>query len=71
MPPTKVPHRFRPLSDIALVTGRPYRTIQTWVRRERIESMKHPRTGLLLADMVAADELSKATERRTRQTEAA
>lgn len=66
MPPTtQIPARFRPLADIAFVTGRPYRTIQTWVRRERIESMKHPRTGLLLADLVAADQLSKATGRRT------
>lgn len=60
-----IPARFRPIADVALVTQRPKRTIQTWARRQRIDSMRHPRTGVVLVDLVAADKLSKQAPRKT------
>jgi hypothetical protein len=60
----KVPARFRPVADVAFVTGRPHRTIRTWVARGDVASMKH--RGTLLVDLVAADELSKQAGRRNR-----
>lgn len=71
MPPT-IPARFRPISDAALVTGRSYRTIQTWARQKRIARMEHPRTGAVLVDLVAAARLSEEKGRRNRsKTDAA
>lgn len=61
-----VPARFRPINDVAYATGRPMRTIRTWAREGRIERMRHPRTGAVLVDMVAAAELSERAGRRNR-----
>lgn len=69
MPP--IPRRFRPISDAAFATGRSYRTIQTWARQGRIASMKHPRTGAVLVDIIQADELSQQAGRRNRAKTAA
>ncbi|WP_242892471.1 hypothetical protein [Actinomadura litoris] len=72
MPPkTPVPARFRPINDVSLVTGRSYRTIQTWARRNKIDTMRHPRTGTVLVDLVAADRLSQQADRRDHQTASA
>ena len=71
MPSAPVPARFRPMKDAALVTGRPFRTIQTWAREGRIDRITHPRTGAVLVDLVAAKKLSDATPRRNRAKAAA
>lgn len=62
MPP--IPARFRPVPDVALVTGRPHRTIRTWARQGRIPSLKH--AGRLLVDLPAAAQLSEQAGRRHR-----
>ncbi|WP_344941433.1 hypothetical protein [Actinomadura miaoliensis] len=67
MPPT-TPARFRPVADVALVTGRPHRTIRTWARDGRIPSLRH--RGRLLVDLVAAARLSEEAGRRTRKAAA-
>jgi hypothetical protein len=61
--------RMRPARLVALVTERPYRTIQTWARNERVPS-EH-RDGHLYVDLVAAAALSEQTPRRNRSTAAA
>lgn len=66
MPPAQIPLRFRPIADAALVTGRPARTIRNWARDGRIDRMLHPRTGAVLVDLVAAEELSRQAGRRNR-----
>jgi hypothetical protein len=65
MPP-KVPARFRPIADAALVTGRPARTIRNWAADGRIERVTH--RGQVLVDLVAAVELSDQAARRNRST---
>ncbi|OLT24397.1 hypothetical protein BJF79_13730 [Actinomadura sp. CNU-125] len=65
MPPA-IPKRFRPIADVAYVTGRPKRTIRNWAADGRIERMEHPRTGAVLVDLVAAERLSEQTGRRNR-----
>ena len=62
--PSTVPPRFRPLPDVAFVTDRPLRTIQTWMRRGRIDRMEDPRTGTVLVDLVAAKRLSDKAPRK-------
>lgn len=61
--------RMRPAKIVALVTERPYRTIQTWARSGRVPH-EH-RGGHLFADLVAAAELSEQTPRRNRSRAAA
>lgn len=56
--------RMRPASIVALVTERPYRTIQTWARNDRVPH-EH-RAGHLYVDLVAAAALSEQTPRRNR-----
>lgn len=56
--------RMRPAKIVALVTERPYRTIQTWARQERVPS-EH-RAGHLYVDLVEAAKLSEQTPRRNR-----
>lgn len=56
--------RMRPAPLVALVTERPYRTIQTWARQDRVPSER--RDGHLYVDLVAAAELSEQTGRRNR-----
>lgn len=65
MPP-QIPARFRPIADVAYVTDRPPRTIRNWARDGRIDTMKHPRTGTVLVDLVAAQDLSEQSGRRNR-----
>jgi hypothetical protein len=55
---------MRPASLVALVTERPYRTIQTWARQGRVQH-EH-RDGHLYVDLVAAHALSEQTGRRNR-----
>ena len=62
----KIPLRFRPIDEVAYVTDRPMRTIRNWAARGRIERMEHPRTGMILVDLVAAQHLSEQTGRRNR-----
>lgn len=57
--------RYRTVKTVALVTGRPHRTIRTWAREGRIPSVK--RDGALLVDLVAAAHLSEQAGRRNRQ----
>lgn len=62
--PSTIPARFRPVADVAYVTGRPHRTIRTWAAQGRI-----PKTydgDRLLVDLVAAHELSEQAGRRNR-----
>lgn len=66
-----VPRRFRPVADVAYVTGRSHRTIRNWAAHGQIARMKHPRTGVVLVDLVAADELSRQASRRNRAGAAA
>ena len=61
--------RMRPASLVALVTERPYRTIQTWARQDRVPH-EH-RDGHLFVDLVAAAALSEQTGRRNRARAAA
>lgn len=61
-----IPGRFRPVPDVAYATGRPHRTIRTWAAGDRIATMRHPRTGALLVDLVAAARLSEQAGRRRR-----
>lgn len=56
--------RMRLATVVAEVTERPYRTIQTWARQERIPA-EH-RDGHLFVDLVAAHALSEQTGRRNR-----
>jgi hypothetical protein len=56
--------RMRPATLVAEVTERPYRTIQTWARQDRVPH-EH-RNGNLYVDLVAAAELSEQTGRRNR-----
>jgi len=58
--------RYRPAADVADVIGRPYRTIQTWAREQRIPSTRD-RNGRLLVDLVAAARLSATAGRRRRR----
>jgi hypothetical protein len=69
MPAAAIPARFRPVADVALVTGRPKRTIRTWAANERVPSIKH--RGQVLVDLVAAAALSEQTGRRNRTPNAA
>ncbi|MGI5418670.1 hypothetical protein [Actinomadura luteofluorescens] len=62
-----IPARFRPVPDVAYATGRPHRTIRTWAAGDRIETMRHPKTGALLVDLVAAAKLSDQAGRRRRK----
>lgn len=71
MPRTTVPARMRPIPDVAYATRRPERTIRTWAAASRIDSMKDPRTGALLVDLVAAAHLSQQAGRRNRAKAAA
>lgn len=61
--------RMRPISDVAFVTGRPYRTIQAWVRQDRVPHTRRG-DGRVLVDLVAAVALSEQTGRRTRKAAA-
>jgi hypothetical protein len=61
-----VPARFRPIADVAYATNRPKRTIRNWAANGRIPRMEHPRTGTVLVDLVAAENLSQQTGRRNR-----
>lgn len=56
--------RMRPAALVALVTERPYRTIQTWARQDRVP-YEH-RNGHLYVDLVEAARLSEQTPRRNR-----
>lgn len=56
--------RMRTISDAATVTGRSYRTIQTWARTGRIPTARNG--DRLLVDIVAAAKLSERTGRRHR-----
>lgn len=66
LPLPQIPLRFRPIADAAIATGRPARTIRNWARDGRIDRMTHPRTGAVLVDLVAAQELSQRAGRRNR-----
>ena len=57
--------RMRSIADTALVTGRSYRTIQTWVRQQRITSTHDG--DRVLVDIVQAAKLSEQAGRRRRQ----
>ena len=65
MPPTTTTtNRYRTVADVALVTGRPHRTIRTWARTGQIPAVKHG--DRLLVDLVAAARLSATASRRNR-----
>lgn len=64
--PQNIPARFRPIADAALAAGRPKRTIRNWAADGRIDKMRHPRTGAVLVDLVAAVKLSNQAGRRNR-----
>ncbi|MFC9973558.1 hypothetical protein ACFVH6_21955 [Spirillospora sp. NPDC127200] len=59
------------MADVAHTTQRSLRTIQTWARQGRIDRITHPRTGTVLVDLLAAQQLSDATPRRNRSRAAA
>ncbi|GAA4626657.1 hypothetical protein GCM10023196_035770 [Actinoallomurus vinaceus] len=56
--------RMRTINDAALVTGRSYRTIQTWARTGRLTTAKDG--DRLLVDIVQAAKLSEQAGRRNR-----
>lgn len=58
------PARLRTLDEAALVTGRPYRTLQTWAREGRLTAVRD--RGRLLVDLVEAAHLSEQAGRRRR-----
>lgn len=66
----KIPARFRPVEDVALVTERPRHTIYNWAAAGHIDKIKL-RDGTVLVDLVAAKRRSDATPRRNRQRTAA
>lgn len=59
--------RMRTITDTALATGRPYRTIQTWARSGRITTTRS-HGGQLLVDVVEAGHLSQQAGRRCRSS---
>jgi hypothetical protein len=58
--------RFRPVWATAIATGRPERTIRTWVWQLRVTSACDLRTRALLVDVVEAARISEAAARRNR-----
>lgn len=66
--PSAIPARFRPISDVALVTGRPLRTIRNWADTGRIDKLHH--RGVVHVDLIAAHELSQQAGRRNRKAAA-
>jgi hypothetical protein len=57
---------MRPIADVALATERPYRTIQTWARQQRIPVQRDG--DRVLVDIVQAAKLSEQTGRRNRSS---
>lgn len=64
MPSTKPAPRFRPVADVALVTGRTISTIHNWVAAGHIDRCDY--RGRVWVDLVAAQHRSEATPRRRR-----